>query len=268
VITSNVNYLSDMDVRPVFYAQNVERNNLQLESHAINIQDARQLPQAPTLEKQGFTLVPHATQVADFTDHTVSLQQYQQEIEALVLELTGADKVIVGNSVLRWSERAGDTSAFVNSHPARFVHVDYSRKSFEDFARMHLADDDDAKARLAGRFVAYNVWRVINPPPHDVPLAICDATTASPDHVTTGDAVIDPPDAPDVRFESSLYQYRPTHRWFYYPDMQLDEALVFKAFDTDLDRVQGCPHSAFNDPNCPEDALPRASVEIRAYAFY
>ena len=133
---------------------------------------------------------------------------------------------------------------------------------------MQLADAGDVGSRLERRFVAYNIWRVLTPPPQDVPLTVCDARTTSPDEVTIGDAVIDSPDEPERRFESSLYRANPGHRWLWFSDMQPDEALVFKAFDSDLDRVQGCPHSAFDHPDCPPDVPPRASAEIRAFSFY
>jgi hypothetical protein len=256
-----------MDVRPVFHAQQRERDNLVLESHEVEIYDARGLKEEASLESSGFTLVNHVTGVADFTAESAQ-EIYRQEIRELILGLTGADEVIVMNTVLRWSERAGDKSAFVNSHPARFVHVDYSRKSFEEFAHMQLADSDEAASRLERRFVAYNIWRVLTQPPQDVPLGLCDARTAGPDDVTVGDAVIDAPNEPERRFESSLYHVNPHHRWFWYSDMHRDEALVFKAFDSDLNRVQGCPHSGFDNPDCPADAQPRASAEIRAFAFY
>jgi len=268
VVTSTVNYLGDMHVRPVFYAQQHERDNLVLEPQTIEIRDARSLRETPSLESNGFALVPHETKVWDFKMGDEALGVYRNEIEALILALTAADKVIATRTVLRWSERAGARSDFVNSRPARFVHVDYSRKSFEEFARLHLADVKDAESWLKRRFVAYNIWRVLTPPPQDVPLALCDARTAQADDVTVGEAVIDTPNEPEMRFESSLYHANPGHRWFWFSDMQPDEALVFKAFDSDLERVQGCPHSAFDNPDCPAGVAPRASAEIRAYAFY
>lgn len=267
VVTSTINYLADMDVRPVFHAQRRERDNLVLETHEVNFYDARQLPEGPSLEVNGFALVPHVTAVRDFTVRDGVEEIYRREIEELILALTGAEKAVVMNTVLRWGERAGDKSEFVNSHPARFVHVDYSRKSFEEFAQLQLGDAAGSQA-LERRFVAYNIWRVLTPPPQDVPLAVCDARTASPGDATIGDAVIDAPDQPERRFESSLYHANPGHRWFWFSDMRPDEALVFKAFDSELDRVQGCPHSAFDHPDCPKDVTPRASVEIRAFAFY
>lgn len=266
-VTSTVNYLGSMECRPVFHARQRERDNLVLEPREVEIRDVRTLNEQTSLEINGFTLVDHPTGVDDFTDDS-ALPVYQREIEALVLELTGADRVIALNTVLRWSERAGDKTAFVNSHPARFVHVDYSRRSFDEFARVHLAQAGEDESLLQRRYVAYNIWRVTTLPPQDVPLAVCDARTTGSDDVTIGDAVIDATDQPERRFESSLYHANPAHRWFWYSDMQPDEVLVFKAFDSDLDRVQGCPHSGFDNPDCPADAPARASVEIRAFAFY
>jgi hypothetical protein len=257
-----------MDVLPVFYAQDRARDNLVLETHEVRIRNARELPLPPALETNGFTIVRHATRVTDFTDPDRAHATYRPEIEHLLLDLTGASKVIVGNCVLRWSERAGPKDSFINSDPARFVHVDYSRESFDNFAQMHLGDAPDAEEWLKRRYVAYNVWRVLTPPPQDVPLAICDAGSTRPADVTTGLAIIDAPDAPEFSFGSSLYHWNPGHEWFWFPDMQADEAIVFKAFDSDRNRVQGCPHSAFDNPDCPDGSEPRASVEIRAYAFF
>lgn len=267
VVTSTLNYLGDMNVRPVFHARQRERDNLALEPRRVKIRDIRSLNKQTSLETNGFTLVDHVTSVADFTEDR-ALPVYQREIDELIRAVTGAEKVVVLSTVLRWSERAGDKSAFVNSHPARFVHVDYSRRSFEEFARDHAADAGEDQSLLNRRFVAYNIWRVTTPPPQDVPLAVCDARSVSLSDVTVGDAVIDAPEQPERRFESSLYHANPEHRWFWYSNMHPGEALVFKAFDSDLERVQGCPHSGFDNPDCPAGVTPRASVEIRAFAFY
>lgn len=49
--------------------------------------------------------------------------------------------------------------------------------------------------------------------------------------------------------------------------MTADEAFVFRGFDSDPDRAEQVPHSAFEDQTCPPDAPPRASIEIRMFAF-
>jgi hypothetical protein len=89
-----------------------------------------------------------------------------------------------------------------------------------------------------------------------------------PHDVTTGEAIIDAPGIEEVRFGSSLDRANPAHRWYRYREVTPGEALIFKAFDSDRGRVQGCPHSVFDNPDCPAGIEPRASVEIRAYAFF
>jgi hypothetical protein len=232
VVESSVNYLDDMDEMPVFYAQKTE-NNLKLSAHTIRIEDARPFTSAATLEREGFGLFPHPTAVVNFRDTDEVMRVYRPEIEQLITELTGARKVLVTGPVLRFSESSGESGKLLNSRPARFVHVDYSRKSFDEFGRRHLeaAGVDDIERWLSGRYAAWNIWRVLTPPPQDVPLGICSARSTRPGDVVTGLAVIDPPSGPELKFESSLYRFNTAHRWFYYPDMRPDEALVFKAFD-------------------------------------
>ena len=63
--------------------------------------------------------------------------------------------------------------------------------------------------------------------------------------------------------------YNPAHRWFYVPEMQPDEALLLKCFDSATDgRARFAPHTAFEDPTAPADVLPRESIEIRTLVFH
>jgi hypothetical protein len=269
MVESSVNYLDEMDELPVFYAQKQE-NNLKLSAHRITVTNARALDPEPTLTRDGFRLFHQPTAVVNFRDTDEVMRVYRPEIERLIAGVTGARKVLVTGPVLRFGERARESGVLLNSRPARFVHVDYSRKSFDEFGRRHLemAGIEDVEPWLRGRYAAYNIWRVLTPPPQDVPLGICSASSTRLEDVVTGLAVIDPPNGPELKFESSLYRFNPAHRWFYYKDMSPDEALVFKAFDSDRSAIQGCPHSAFNDPTCPAGVVPRGSVEIRAYAYF
>jgi hypothetical protein len=51
--------------------------------------------------------------------------------------------------------------------------------------------------------------------------------------------------------------------------MQRNEAVVFKTFDSSRDgRARWTAHTAFDDPNSPEDAPPRESIEMRTLAFF
>jgi hypothetical protein len=69
-------------------------------------------------------------------------------------------------------------------------------------------------------------------------------------------------------WENFAYLHSGEHRWFYCSAMTADEAFVFRSFDSDPARAEQVPHSAFEDRTCPPDAPPRASIEIRMFAFY
>ncbi len=51
--------------------------------------------------------------------------------------------------------------------------------------------------------------------------------------------------------------------------MRRDEALIFKVFDSETDgRARFTAHTSFEDPNTPDDAPPRESIEMRALVFF
>jgi len=270
-VETEINYLGPMADMPYFHAQRHDLDHLNLEPHRVRIVDARPDRAALRLEEDGFLLVDHPSAV-DWLDDAQLGDIYPGEVAALIRRLTGADHVVVnGGAVRRFAER-GARPEYVNSQPARFVHVDYSRESFDRFAASNLGDHPDRERLLGGdggHYAAYNIWRVVTPPPQDVPLAVCAASSVDPDDRVTGEARVDFGDGrPDFRFGSSLFRANPKHRWHYFRDMTPAEALVFKAFDSDLSALQGCPHVAFDDPDCPADAPARGSVEIRAFAYW
>ena len=74
---------------------------------------------------------------------------------------------------------------------------------------------------------------------------------------------------PDRVGQTYRLQYNPAHQWYYFPEMRRDEALVFKVFDSKQDgRARFVPHTSFENPLAPADALPRRSIEIRTIAFF
>jgi len=69
--------------------------------------------------------------------------------------------------------------------------------------------------------------------------------------------------------ETYAVTYNPAHRWFYLREMTREEALLLKCYDSKTDgRARFAPHTAFNDPTAPVDALPRESIELRALVFH
>lgn len=265
-VQGTINYLGPMSERPRFYANDHSKDFLKLEPHTVTIEDARSLADAPQLDREGFQLFPHVSAVTDFREADEVKRIHPAEIEELLLGITGADHVAVsGGGVLRFGERSPDAGRFNNSYPARFIHIDSSDPTAKGFAERSLPTDVDRPLR---RYCHYNVWRVLTPPPQDVPLSVCDARSFGREDLVEADAIFDMMDGPEWSFEAWLVRYRPTHRWVYWSNMSRDEALVFKTNDSDPTKAHNVPHSAFDDPSCPPGVTPRASIEMRACCYW
>ncbi len=265
-VEGNVNYTAAMSVRPRYHANDSTRDVLTLDPRTVRIEDARAQASAPSLAAEGITLVRHRSAVSDFRNGQEVAALHPPEIERLVLEVSGADAVVVnGAGVLRFGERSADSGRLNNSRPARFIHIDCSDATAAAFAERSRPKGDPRRVR---RFAHYNVWRTFSPPPQDVPLAMCDARTVEPRDLVPADAVFDVAGQPEWSFEGLVVRYNPKHRWLYFSGMTRDEALVFKTNDSSPDEPSQVPHSAFDDPTCPPNVPPRSSIEMRAAAYW
>jgi len=248
--------------RPRYYANDHSRDVLDIAPIEMDIEDARE--REVTLDEAGFTLIPHRSAVADFTDREAVGRLYRPEIIELVGALSGADLVLVNSpGILRFSERSSLSGVLDNSRPARFAHVDVSHPTAAAFAERAAPP-----GRALTRFVHYNIWRAISAPPQDVPLAVCDARSVAAADLIAADAIFDKPGEPEWSFEGLVLAHAPSHRWHWFPDMHREEALVFKTHDSDASRAHCVPHVAFDNPACPSDVAPRTSIEMRALALW
>lgn len=259
-IDAVINYAARTDFRQRYYANDHNKDTVVVEGCSMSLVDARAC--APDLDKEGFKLVRHASAVSDFTDQAQIAAIHADEIIALLKAETGADVVIVsGPGILRFSEKSDEAGAHNNSMPARFAHIDTSAETSKGFAQR--SQPEGAKVR---RYAHYNVWRSFSGPPQDVPLAICDAQSVGEDDLLIADALFDEKGKPDWGFESYLIAHNDAHRWHWFSDMAIDEALIFKTSDSEYQNP--VPHVAFDHPKVPEDCHPRASLEMRAVAYW
>jgi len=259
-----INYTAPMSEPPRYHAMDHSRDVHVFDPRTVEIHDARAQPHRPSLDQEGFELIEHRTSVRDFLDLGELERTYYPEVCALLRALTVG---IVSTPFVRFAERSPLCGTLRNSHPARFVHIDYSDARGAATARQLLSRVPDAPPEL-GRFVHYNVWRVLTPAPQDVPLAVCDARTLAPQDLIPAVAVFDFPGVPERTADSLVLRYSPAHRWHYFRDMSPAEALVFVTKESDPARPHHVAHTAFDDPSCPAGALPRSSVEIRAVAYF
>src|SRR5215471_2639542 len=113
-----------------------------------------------SLDREGFALRRHDTAVTDFYDEKQVREIYYPEMERLVAEATGAQKVLVFDHTVRTAERAVERGLRT---PVQMVHNDYTEKSGPQRVR-DLLEPAEAEARLKKRFAEFNVWRPIRGP--------------------------------------------------------------------------------------------------------
>lgn len=217
-----------------------------------------------SLDREGVQLCEHRSDISDFRDADLVWSVHRAEIADLVQEQTGADFVAVNApGVLRFSERSGVAGSLNNSRPARFAHIDVSDPTAAQFAERACPD-----GRSIRRFAHYNVWRATSGAPQDVPLTLCDARSVAPEDLIAADAIFDEPGKPEWSFEGLVVAHNPKHRWLWFPDLTRDEVLIFKTNDSLAGVAHNVPHVAFDHPDCAPDWPARASIEMRAIAFW
>jgi hypothetical protein len=264
-VVGTLGFSEPMTARPKFHANNNTLDILNVVPRAVEIEDARYRATPPTLDIEGFRLYPHKSAVRDFRDRSEVERVHGEEIRELLLAVSGADHVnVTGTGILRFGERSRESGAHNNSRPARFVHVDVSDATASSFYARSRPDN----GRRVSRCAQYNVWRVITQPPQDVPLAVCDARSLAAEDLIAADAIFDHNGAVAFSFEALLIRHNPRQRWVFYSNMRPEEALIFKTHDADPSRAHCVPHGAFDNPACPADVPPRASIEMRGTAYW
>lgn len=258
---ARIAYAARTDFRQRYYANDHSRDTVVIDPQFMPIANGRD--GTPSLDREGFKLVAHQSEVSDFRDFAQVKEVHGDEIIALLLAETGADEVrITSPGILRFSEKSGLVGTSDNSHPARFVHIDTTAETARGFA-----DQAAPEGRQVARYAHYNVWRAFSGTPQDVGLALCDHRSLDENDLMVADAIFDPPGgAPEWSFESWLLAFNPAHRWTAFPEMTRDEALIFKTSDSQ--HHNPAPHVAYDNPLAPPDAPPRASLEMRALAFW
>jgi hypothetical protein len=266
-IEATLNYLAPTTERPRNFTfdppPGVPRSNAAHEARTVSIHDARPLASDISLDREGFAVLRQSSAVQDFWDEEEVRRVYYPEVQRVLAEATGATKVFIFDHTLRRRVRGvADRAPGTPRQPATRVHVDHTAKSGPQRVRDFFGDE--AAELLRGRVQVINLWRPIRGPLRDAPLAVCDASSVASVDLVPSDLVYQ-----HRVGETYNVTYNPAHRWFYVPEMQPDEALLLKCYDSATDgRARFVPHTAFEDPTAPADVLPRESIEIRTLVFH
>jgi hypothetical protein len=273
------------------------------------VHNARQLRNEDrcTVVANGFELLerPLAGGTIDFFDHEDVVRRYYGQCAEIVREVTGARAFAFDHNVRSASGKKSQRRIAGGQQvqgPAHVVHGDYTLTSapqrLRDLTKPPGTNDtirsvlDEGQSLIApemaeralregGRFAIINVWRnIAEQPVVTHPLALCDARSVQPE-----DLVVFEIHYQDRIGENYFAKHSPRHRWYYYPDITGNEALLIKQWDSDgkLARSQGregdagaragapCTfsfHSAFEDPATPPEAPDRWSIEVRCMVVY
>lgn len=237
------------------------RFNGELRAYPALIRNARALPDEGFAQR-GFCCVRRPSAVRDFLDDAEVRATGYPEAARWVADALGASQAIVFDHTFR--QRAPDRPPLDGSGgsfskvrtPVGRVHADFTPHSAPRRIAALLGvgpDDPLPPYRIIG------LWRPLNRGGlQDAPLALAAADSVRPEELVPNAIVY-----PERRGETYAVLHSERHRWYYYPRMERDEALLFLHYDARSGSVRTVPHTAFEDPDTPPDAEPRASVEMR-----
>ena len=230
------------------------------ERHVMAIRDGRPLNGTFGLDTTGFKLVDHHTRVDDFFDKDVLQTRYFAEMRELIARESGAKRVHIFDFTLRSGDKDERETRQIRE-PVMAVHNDYTEASGP--RRVHDLLPDEADRLLQRRFAIIQVWRAIVDPIERDPLAIADSQS-----IAWTDFIPAERRFPDRVGEIYQVEFNAKHRWYWFPRMQRNEALIFKVYDSDKGRARFGAHTSFALEGVPAGVPPRQSIEIRAFAFF
>ncbi len=238
------------------------RTNTVYADHVVTVENARPFADRLSLDVEGIAVASSRTAVCDLWDEAQTLALGHPETAELVKAVTGASRVVVFDHTLRKSSVQGFVRAPGRAQPpASRAHVDQTIASGPQRVRDIMGEQ--AEALLEGRAAIINVWRPIHHPARAWPLGLGDARSIDQADLVETDLVF-----PHRKGEIYGVAHNPRQRWLYVPDLQPDEAILIKCWDSDPSVARFAPHTGFEDPTTPPGTPPRESIEFRTIAFF
>lgn len=268
--------------------------SFQQKSHLRNVHNLRGREHEFDTNISGFAVYNYPAKEKSFTDDTAVRSGYYAEVEQLLRnKIPRIKKIHIFDHTIRRRVKGAARQ------PVQQVHVDQTPAAAEVRVRRHIPHEE-ADELVKGRYQIINVWRPIENPASDHPLAVIDWRTTSPSDFVATDLLYprrDSQDADDddrgkeilpdsskhnstdgyeVKGETMGVAANDNHRFYYQKDMTPDEVLLLKCFDSYGQGMPNgrngiavrTPHTAFDDPQTPKDAPGRQSIEVRCLVFY
>lgn len=244
-------------------------------------------------DNAGFAVYKSPAKEKLFEDDTTVRNSYYPEVESILRSnLPGIKKVVMFDHTIRRRKKDAPRQ------PVQQVHVDQTPAAAAARVRRHLPKDE-AEELLKGRFQIINVWRPIENPASDMPLAVVDYRSTEPNDFVPVDLLY-PKTSINSEYDARGKEVLPNsesststegyeifgetlsvapndkHKFYYMKDMTPEEVMLLKCYDSRGDGEPGgnpgtalrVAHTAFVDPNTPADAPGRQSIEVRCLVFY
>ncbi len=145
----------------IFYPGDREKSYWPGEMHDVVVKDIHSISdgERPTVAKNGFALLHHNTAMAgdDFYDEEKVEQVFYPEMCELACKVNGAVKAVAFGHVAR----SDAPDARQHAQPSHAAHVDYGRKTIDEYAYNILGDK--AEQWLKKRVILMNFWRPLKP---------------------------------------------------------------------------------------------------------
>jgi hypothetical protein len=268
-VRATINYTRDTDVMPeVYFYQPPPGTVVRTpgdDPREMAIHDGRDRAASFSLDREGFALREFRSPFCEWEDDAAIHGQFYGQVTEFVKRQVGARRVIVFDHTIRAkANEKQQTSEHSTSQraPVMLVHCDYTPNSGPLRVRQLLPNEADELLRR--RVAFYNFWKPLKRIVEERPLAMCDVTSS-----TAGDFITMKLRYRDRDGEIFVLRHAPRHRWWYFPRMTPDQAILLKTYDSETDgRARFIGHSAFDDPNTRPDAPMRESIEVRTIAFF
>jgi hypothetical protein len=264
VVEAEIEFLVPDVEHPFAYAHGapsgMQAQTVQFASQVVQIEDVRGA-EPLRLDQHGATLGRWPTRVRRFYDERHVRQRYYPESVEIIQSALGAHRVIVfDHNVRRGTAPQAQADRPDIGRPVHHAHTDYTPRSALTRLRHELGPH--AEQGLT-RYLQVNLWRPIRGPVRDAPLALCDGGSVASHALRATELRY-----PDRTGEIYYLLHEAVQRWYFASDMSVDEAWLFKNFDSAPPGPgRAAPHSAFTDARHLH-ASPRESIEVRALALF
>lgn len=258
-------YIIRQDEKPYFLSSALTGGapevHFKTEERVVPVQDMR--GRDADVDREGFELLRRPSQIKDFYDAAEVDTRYNAEVVDLLKERFGAAEVHIFDHTRRSDSPSGAKNPDGLRGPATRVHCDYTDKSGPQRAKDAMGDAVYERAIAAGgRVVQINVWRPIS----DQPVRRAPLALAAADSVPKEDLIATDQRFPDRTGEIYQLAHNDAHRWYYAPEMDRDEVILIKGWDSlDDGRAKYTPHGAFQLMDQDPSAPPRESIETRTF---